>query len=52
MVGSICSDFANVKSMTVIGKGAFGKVYLYTSISGKRLAIKREIKVIILLWYV
>ena len=45
-VGSVCRDYANVMNMTVIGKGGFGKVYLYTSPSGSELAIKREKKVL------
>ena len=46
MVGSICTDFAKLKSMAEIGKGAFGKVYLYISTSGDQFAIKKEIKVL------
>ena len=44
-VGTLCSDYTDVMKMTVIGKGGFGKVYLYTSPSGLQLAIKRERKV-------
>ena len=45
MVGSICSDYANLMSMRVIGTGGFGEVYLYTTPSGSQLAVKREKKV-------
>ena len=44
-VSILCSDYTDVMKMTVIGKGGFGKVYLYTSPSGLQLAIKRERKV-------
>ena len=45
-MGTVCSDYANVMVMEVIGKGGFGKVYLYTSPSGSQFAIKREQKVV------
>ena len=48
MVGSFCTDFVKLKSMKVIGKGAFGTVYLYTSTSKERFAIKKEYKVLLL----
>lgn len=48
MVGSVCTDYAKLKGMKPIGKGAFGKVYLYTSMSGERFAIKKEYKVLLL----
>ena len=44
-IGSICNDFANLKSMKEIGRGGFGIVYLYTLTTGERLAIKKETKV-------
>ena len=44
-VGTLCSDYTDVMKMTVIGKGGFREVYLYTSPSGSQLAIKRERKV-------
>ena len=44
-VGTICNDFVNFENMEIIGKGAFGVVYLYTTTSGEKLAIKKENKV-------
>lgn len=45
-MGTICDDFVNLESMEEIGRGAFGIVYLYTTTSGERLAIKKENKVL------
>ena len=44
-VGTICNDFINFENMEIIGKGAFGVVYLYTSTSEETFAIKKENKV-------
>ena len=44
-MGALCNDYANVISLEEIGRGGYGKVYLYTLPSGSQLAIKREKKV-------
>ena len=44
-VGTICNDFAGLKSMEKLGRGGFGVVYLYKLKSGEQLAIKKETKV-------
>jgi len=41
-VGSICNDYADLKSMKKVGEGGFGVVYLYTSPSGEKFAVKKE----------
>ena len=46
-MGTLCNDYANVMRLEEIGRGGFGKVYLYTLPSGSQLAIKREIKVVL-----
>ena len=38
--------------MEIIGKGAFGVVYLYTTTTGEKLAIKKENRVHRLTMYV
>ena len=42
MIGSICNDYADLENYKEIGKGGFGKVYLYASPSDLQLAIKKE----------
>ena len=44
-IGTICDDFGDLKNKDIIGRGAFGVVYLYTTTSGEKLAIKKENKV-------
>ena len=47
-VGSICTEFADLKCMKEIGKGGFGIVYMYTRASGEQLAVKQETKACII----
>ena len=46
-IGTICNDFDKLIDMEVIGTGAFGVVYLYTTCTNpeKKFAIKKEDKV-------
>ena len=47
-VGSICTEFADLKCMKEIGRGGFGIVYMYTQASGEQLAVKQETKACII----
>ena len=51
-IGTICNDFVDLKNEDKIGRGAFGVVYLYTTTSGEKLAIKKENKVRISITYI
>ena len=51
-IGTICNDFVDLKNEDKIGRGAFGVVYLYTTTSGEKLAIKKENKVHISITYI
>ena len=46
-IGTICNDFDKLDNLEIIGKGAFGVVYLCTTctIYKEKLAIKKENKV-------
>ena len=44
-IGTICNDFVNLENMEIIGRGAFGIVYLHIMTSGEKVAVKKENKV-------